>query len=283
MKFDDDQIALAAEYVLGTLSGDERAQVETLMSADPDYKSVVESWELRLGELAAMVGSVEPPEGTWEKIRTAVTAIAPEAAIRLPEISAPAVTPATPPPPPAGLAAVPTNVVQFTDASKRWRGIAQLMTAVAAALVAFIGVQSFRPDLLPERMRPKPVEVAVAPASQLVAVLQRDGGTPAFIMTVDPAAKTFTVRRAGPPAPSNRSYELWMVSDKFAQPRSLGVVGAGDFTTRPALASLDGDTIGGATYAITVEPEGGSPSGAPTSAPIYAGKLLEVVAPAGAK
>ena len=277
MKFDDDQIALAAEYVLGTLSGDERAQVETMMSVDREYRALVDSWESRLGELSAMVGSVEPPESAWEKIRTAVAAIAPEAAIRLPELSTPpAVAPVAPPSP---VETPASRVVPFPDAAKRWRGVAQLMTALAAALVAVIGVQALRPDLLPAALRPKPVEVAAAPASQLVAVLQRDGGTPAFIMTVDPAAKTFTVRRAGPPAQSGRSYELWMVSDRFSQPRSLGVVGASDFTTRPALASLDSDTIGGATYAITVEPEGGSPSGSPTSAPIYAGKLIETVPP----
>jgi anti-sigma-K factor RskA len=117
---------------------------------------------------------------------------------------------------------------------------------------------------------------APAPA-QFVAVLQRDGGSPAFIMTIDTATKAFTVRKAGPDAPAGRSYELWMVSDRFTQPRSLGVIGATDFTTKSDLAAFDSNTIHSAIYAVTVEQEGGSPSGSPTVAPIYAGKLIETV------
>src|SRR5579859_8199591 len=86
---DEDHIALAAEYVLGTLDGDERAQVETMMSVDQDFKALVESWERRLGELHAMVASVEPPEAVWGKIRGAITAIAPSTSLRLPELSSP--------------------------------------------------------------------------------------------------------------------------------------------------------------------------------------------------
>ena len=48
-----------------------------------------------------------------------------------------------------------------------------------------------------------------------------------------------------------------------AAPRSLGVIGGGDFTARPVLASYDADTINAATYAVTVEQAGGSPDGKP--------------------
>jgi anti-sigma-K factor RskA len=100
---------------------------------------------------------------------------------------------------------------------------------------------------------------------------------PAFIMTVDTNRKEFTVRRAGPDAPAGRSYELWIVPEGATRPNSLGVIGTTDFTTKAALAPFDNPTIHNATYAVTVEPEGGSPTGAPTTAPIYAGKLIETV------
>ena len=35
--------------------------------------------------------------------------------------------------------------------------------------------------------------------------------------------------------------------------------------------------IDGATYVVTVEQAGGSPSGLPTSAPIFTGKLIDTV------
>ncbi len=67
MSYDEDHIAMAAEYVLGTLDGEERAQVEMMMSVDPEFKLVVEQWERRLGELHAMVGAVEPADEVWGK------------------------------------------------------------------------------------------------------------------------------------------------------------------------------------------------------------------------
>ena len=268
----EDHIVLAAEYVLGTLDGDERTQVETMMNVDQDFKALVESWERRLGELHAMVAAVEPPEHVWGKIRSAVSAIEPSAALRLPELSAP--------PPIAPILLHPieapsADVVALSSRARRWRGVAQGLTALAACLVALIGVQTNRPDLLPEAMRPK--LPAAAPSRPLVAVLSRDGGPPAFVMTVDVATKTFTIRRAGVDPEGNKSYELWMVSDRFNQPRSLGIVGSGDFTPKAQLASYDKDIVDNATYAITLEPQGGSPTGLPTSAPIFAGKLIEIL------
>ena len=43
MAHSDDDIALAAEYTLGTLDADERARVEAMMSADNDFTAMVRS------------------------------------------------------------------------------------------------------------------------------------------------------------------------------------------------------------------------------------------------
>ena len=117
-----------------------------------------------------------------------------------------------------------------------------------------------------------------APSAQYVALLQRDGGSPAFILTVDAATKNFTVRKVGADAPeAGKSFELWLISDKLPQPRSLGVIGGGEFTARPVLSSYDAGMINAATYAVTVEQAGGSPDGKPHSTPVYTGKLIETV------
>ena len=44
MDYSEDHIALAAEYALGTLDAEERAQVEQMMAVDKDYAAVVERW-----------------------------------------------------------------------------------------------------------------------------------------------------------------------------------------------------------------------------------------------
>ena len=114
-------------------------------------------------------------------------------------------------------------------------------------------------------------------AAQFVAVLQQNSALPAFILTVDTATKNFTVRRVGAAPQPGKSYELWLVSDKLQRPRSLGVIGGSDFTIRPSLSAYDSETISRATYAVTVEPEGGSPTGAATGPVLYTGKLVESV------
>jgi anti-sigma-K factor RskA len=289
MAYSEDHIALAAEYALGTLDADERAQVETMMAVDTEFTAIVRDWEHRLGALNQMVGSVEPRPIVWENIKAAIGHSAgQQAPLALPE------APVAAAPPPAAdarpVAADNSNVIQLTGRVRRLRGIASIASALAAALVAMLAVQVYRPELLPEALRPKPriqtVEVktpAPPPVSsaQYVALLQRDGGSPAFILTVDAATKNFTVRKVGADPEPGKSFELWLISDRLPQPRSLGVIGGSDFTARPVLADFDASTINTATYAVTVEQAGGSPSGQPTSAPIYTGKLIETV-PAGA-
>jgi anti-sigma-K factor RskA len=58
-------------------------------------------------------------------------------------------------------------------------------------------------------------------------------------------------------------------------PRSLGVVGADEFTQRPLPASVDLDTLRSATFAVSLEPAGGSPSGAPTGPVLFTGKAVD--------
>jgi anti-sigma-K factor RskA len=280
MAYSEDHIALAAEYALGTLDADERAQVETMMSVDKDFTAMVEAWEHKLGVLNQMVGSVEPRPEVWEKIKAALGHAEPQAPLVLPQAAPPVVAEVVEP----TVIAAPSNVIQMSDSAKRWRSVASFTSALAAALVALLGIQLVAPDWLPEGLRPKArtqiVEAkapAAVPSAQYVAVLQKDGGSPAFILTVDGATKNFTVRKVGAAAEPGKSFELWLISDKLPRPRSLGVIGGGDFTARPVLGSYDADTINAATYAVTVEQAGGSPDGNPHSTPIFTGKLVEAV------
>ena len=319
MAYSEDHIALAAEYALGTLDADERTQVETMMAVDSGFGALVQAWEFRLGPLNQMVGLVEPRPVVWENIKAAIGhASAPQAPLVLPETPAATVAPPPPTPiaddvefgsafdpepsQPEGIRQPAeirrpsvrprlgddSNVVALTGRMKRWRGIASAATAIAAALLVTLGLQIYRPDAWPNAIRPKPriqtVEVktpapALTPSAQYVALLQGPNGGPAFIMTIDGATKNFTVRKVGAASEPGKSFELWLISDKLPQPRSLGVIGADDFTARPVLSGYDPDVINGATYAVTVEQAGGSPNGQPTSAPIFTGKLIETVPP----
>ncbi|MDB5575635.1 MAG: hypothetical protein JWR80_811 [Bradyrhizobium sp.] len=284
MAYSEDHIALAAEYALGTLDADERAQVETMMSVDKEFTAMVEAWQQKLGVLNQMVGSVEPRPEVWDRIKTAIGGSEQQSPLLLPEA----------PPTPANdviATAAPvdaSNVIQLSARARRWRNIATATTAIAAALVAMVATQVYAPDRLPDGLRPKVrtqvVEVKTTvtppPSGQFVALLQKDSASPAFILTVDGTSKNFTVRRVGATPEPGKSFELWLVSDKLPRARSLGVIGGNDFTTRPALAAYDTDTVNKATYAVTLEPEGGSPTGVATGPIVFTGKLIEAVPPA---
>ncbi|QOG20970.1 MULTISPECIES: anti-sigma factor [Bradyrhizobium] len=341
MAYTEDHIALAAEYALGTLDAEERAQVETMMAVDRAFADIVQAWSYRLGVLNQMVGNIEPRPIVWENIRSEIarTALAQEP---------PAPSAVVPPPPPPPVETAPpdlpseqtpepepqpaeaeqpetmrtspdaigdiapvfmpqvhapdpdvvrvqqvpivddTNVIYLEGRVKRWRGIASAVGALAAALLVTLSLQIFRPDALPGALRPAPriqtVEVKtpaapLAASAQYVALLQGQGGGPAFILTIDGATRNFTVRKVGATPEPGKSFELWLISDKLPRPRSLGVISSGDFTARPVLGSYDADVVSGATYAVTVEQAGGSPTGQPTSAPVFSGKLIETVPP----
>jgi anti-sigma-K factor RskA len=280
MAYSEDHIALAAEYVLGTLDADERAQVETMMAVDQSFAAMIEAWEHRLGPLNQMVGSLEPRPDVWDKIKAAAGLSGPQAPLLLPD-APPPISKALEAPEAREASADTSNVVRLSSAARRWRNAAVASSAIAAALFTLIAVGVYQPDLF--RSRPQTQLVEVKPpqtpvsSAQYVAVLQREGGAPAFILTVDAATRNFTVRTVGAAAEPGKSFELWLISDRLPRPRSLGVIGDSDFTARPVLAAYDPEVIDSATYAVTVEQAGGSPDGNPHSAPVFTGKLIETV------
>lgn len=252
MTLRDDQIALAAEYVLGTLDLVEREEAERLIAGNSEFAEMVKAWQNRLGELQALVASVEPPATTWEAIKIRI------ASLRAGETD-------------AGLPARDANVVVLKQRVRAWRAASAGLGALAAALAVLFTVQAFRPDLLPWPSR------GAGGSGQFVAVLQRDATAPAFIMSVDVDKRTFTVRRVSAQDEPGKSYELWLVSDRFDKPRSLGVIGERPLTVSARLADYDPQIINQATYAVSIEPEGGSPTGVATGPVVYTGKLVDVL------
>jgi anti-sigma-K factor RskA len=85
------------------------------------------------------------------------------------------------------------------------------------------------------------------------------------------------VRRVSAAAGADHSYELWLISPHYPKPRSLGVIGANEFTQRGLASDYDLDTLRGATYKVSFEPAGGSKTGEPTGPILFSGKLVEAV------
>jgi anti-sigma-K factor RskA len=172
------------------------------------------------------------------------------------------------------------NVVQLARRVSRWRRMTVVMGAIAALLALCIGVAQFAPGLMPLGPRAPVVTQSTAPAqpgARLVAVLQQEPTAPAFLLTVDPQSRTLVVRRVSATPEAGRSYELWLISSQFPAPKSLGVVGNDEFTQRPIPGNFDVATLQAASYAVSLEPSGGSPSGVPTGPVLFTGKIVESV------
>jgi anti-sigma-K factor RskA len=133
-----------------------------------------------------------------------------------------------------------------------WRGLAFGALAVAAALLLYIAV-------------PRPLP----PTPAILAVLADPSGTPSFAATrLADGRIAIAAIRAQPLAP-DRAFELWTIAG--GPPRSLGLLrpAAGQGLVLPAGAlPRDG------ALAISLEPAGGSPTGAPTGPVLYQGKIL---------
>jgi anti-sigma-K factor RskA len=161
------------------------------------------------------------------------------------------------------------------------------MALIVCALGGAVAVREARPGFLPDRLRPKPtlvevtktVEVPTPVPAQYVAILQKGPLPPAFLLTFDLERRVLTVRSVGVERRQDKSYELWLISDKLPGPRSLGVIGDTEFVVRPELASYDAVTINSATYAVSLEPAGGAPGGRPTGPFAYTGRLVQTTPP----
>ena len=115
---------------------------------------------------------------------------------------------------------------------------------------------------------------APPPAADGVAALQRRLSR--WRASINLATGELSVRPVAAPPQAGKSYELWIIEPKLGAPRSLGVIDAASVTRGARLAAFDRAVVEDATYAVTVEPEGGSPDGKPSGPPVFVGKLVPV-------
>ena len=177
----------------------------------------------------------------------------------VPEVPAPVAAEAEPVAP----TAPPTEVVQ-TIQRKNWtRGLFALVAS--AALLVGIG---WGVGAIVEQVR-TPVEVQAleqiesAPDAQSVVGQFADGGE-ATVHWSPSVGKVVLTTAATPEIADDRSFELWYV--RGDEPIAAGTFEPGEDIT----ALLDGDMEPGDIIAVTVEEQGGSPDGTPTTDPIIA-------------
>jgi len=139
----------------------------------------------------------------------------------------------------------------------RWRfwGSAAAGLALIAAAVVFL------PDLVPDPGPAFRAEIVAEDASLVVAA------------RLAPGAEALTVTRtAGGPRPG-RTLELWLIAAGSDAPVSLGLVADPEVTV--PLAPDTRQALAGGVLALSDEPQGGSPTGAPTGDILALGPVSE--------
>ena len=211
---------LAAEYVLGTLTGGARRRFDALLPAHPTLRHAVAGWEKRLLPMALNSEPVQPAAAVWSSIEGKLG------------WTAPAARPASP-----------------------WR-VRFWQTFAALATVAAVVLGTRTPTLPPTEAPMIVVLHAIKGSETIVAGLSPDRQQ----LSIQPLQRVSLT--------SDQSLELWALK-KDGPPASLGVI-AGDKLTALNKKTLPKDTKG---LAVSLEPLGGSPTGAPTGPVLFVGDL----------
>ncbi len=183
-----DPYELAGEYVLGTLSADQRREVERALPGDPALRTAVQYWEERLLPLTSLAGPVEPSAALWQRIERST-------------VQAPAAAPARGQAPKTG----------WWNKLDLWRGLAAGGFAAAAIMAVVVGVRMQAPQA------PGYMVVLATPSTAAPGWVIRATGS--NTIRLEPLVRTAV--------PAQRALQLWTKADGWKGPVSLGLVTPG--------------------------------------------------------
>ncbi len=230
--------ALSAEYVLGTLRGKARDRFETLKFDSALVQERVNYWESRLNSLSMELEPVEPGSQVWAKIKAKLYEQQAEIVVANEK---------------------PSNVVDLSnqrDRSRPW----QMVTGLAVAASILLAVLFIRTDMQINQ----PVEsVVVFINEESQALWSLD------IKEDDIIVKT----TSNVPRLVDNDYQLWMVPSAGTAPISIGVMKQTELFRLKKPAGFNDLEL--AALAISREPLGGSPTGAPTTV-LYAAEIVNL-------
>lgn len=241
---------LSAGRALGALSpADERAFAEAL-AAHPEWNTFADHDAETSAMLGEAVTEVTPPSGLRSSLLDSITKI-PQQSPKASTLTAPE---------------APEESEETPSRASSMRRVG--FFALAASVIVLLAVtftpriwQAFTPQD-PVSIALERIESATDAHSETAAV---DGAGSATLHWSESEAQAVLVAQDLPKIPDDRDFELWLVRGET--PISLGVIQANDDRSDTVIADgfEPGDVV-----ALTIEANGGSASGAPTTEPIFA-------------
>ncbi|HYW77042.1 MAG TPA: anti-sigma factor [Gammaproteobacteria bacterium] len=130
-----------------------------------------------------------------------------------------------------------------------------------AAFLAVLGLYLTRP--------------AVPPAPTQYAVISTSKGVPHWVITVrDHRMHMRTVGRVS--VPQGKSYQLWMLPGHGAKPVSLGLLPVSGHASEALSTEMLSALKSAHGLAVSIEPEGGSPTGLPTGPVVFTAPIASI-------
>lgn len=139
-----------------------------------------------------------------------------------------------------------------------WRGL----TAASLIMAAGFGFAAIVLNRLPS-----------APTKPLLAEMTAEGSAFKLVASYDSNSGRLRVTPAAASQPEPKSLELWLIEGE-GQPLSLGVLPQTGDGEVQVPEDLRGKIGAGATFAVSLEPLGGSPTGLPTGPVLATGKAI---------
>jgi anti-sigma-K factor RskA len=178
------------------------------------------------------------------------------------------------------LAPLAARIEEVTPAAQVWDAIAAQLPAPRAARggvwqsLAFWRIFALASTLAAACLAVVIYLGAINQQGPLVAAIEA-GGKRSFVATVDVKRATIAVVPAAFSADATRVPELWLIPPG-GKPLAVGILRADQTVVIAIPPALMVQTASGATLAVSLEPPGGSPTGAPTGPVIGAGKLTRL-------
>jgi anti-sigma-K factor RskA len=220
---DDD---LSGQYVLGTLSPDEREDFESRLVDSVELQRAVNQWQAHFLSVTDQLEALQAPQPLSARIERSLDEL--EKAPKKEEPSK--ITP----------------LLAYWQNLAFWRGVS--VACLVLAVTLGIKVQTFEPMMA----EPTYIAVLVAPENK----------TPGWVIQTSHTNQMQLVPLGAVEIPEGKALQFWTKADGWDAPISLGLVKSGetlnlDINNLPPLTENQ-------LFELTIEQETGSPTGRPT-------------------
>jgi anti-sigma-K factor RskA len=233
---------LLPAYALGTLSEEERVQVESLLATSEEARIQLRQFESMLAGMATLVPPRKAPAGLNDAFRQRLA---------------------------AEVATEPESKVVTFPPRVGWIRRPRLLLSLAAVFAVVVGLLAIY-GLATRKSDSQIIQdILNDPAATRIAMNAEPGanGNVTFVIAPDNSKAVLVAEL--PELPDDKQYQFWFIQNDNTPPTS-GLVFSADKPEQQILISMQDPSRKFDQLGVTVEPLGGSP--APTTNPIFLGK-----------